>query len=143
MQKLCIFIYFSFIAVRAFSQPANDNCTGATTVTPNGTCVNGTTVGAADNWQGSVGCQGGGNHPDVWYRFVSTGTQAQFNIATSPPWSGNVEVVLVEGDCTTGFTIVGSQCGGSPVTTLPLASAVLVNVAPVWPGTFTPLICHW
>ena len=79
--------------------------------------MNGTTVGAADNWQGSVGCQGGGNHPDVWYRFVSTGTQAQFNIATSPPWSGNVEVVLVEGDCTTGFTIVGSQCGGSPVNT--------------------------
>ena len=28
------------------------------------------------------------------------------------------------------------------VTTLPLASVVLVNVAPVWPGKFTPLICH-
>ena len=28
-------------------------------------------------------------------------------------------------------------------TTLPLARVVLVNVAPVWPGTFTPLICHW
>ena len=29
------------------------------------------------------------------------------------------------------------------VTTLPFESAVLVNVVPVWPGTFTPSICHW
>ena len=29
------------------------------------------------------------------------------------------------------------------VTTLPFVSVVLVNVAPVWPGTFTPSICHW
>ena len=37
----------------------------------------------------------------------------------------------------------GSLLVITTVTTLPLASAVLVNVAPVWPGTFTPLICHW
>ena len=29
------------------------------------------------------------------------------------------------------------------VTTFPLTRDELVNVAPVWPGTFTPSICHW
>ena len=100
----------------AFAQPANDDCANAQTVTPNGTCVPGTTVGANDSWQGSVGCQSGGNHPDVWYTFTSTGAQAQFTITTSAPWSGNVEVVLVQGTCAAGFTLVGSQCGSPSLT---------------------------
>ena len=108
-----VFLLFSFAII--FAQPANDNCNTATTVTPNGTCYGGTTVGAADSWQGSVGCQGGGNHPDVWYTFTSTGSQAQFTITASAPWTGNVEVILVEGTCAGGFTIVGSQCGSSPL----------------------------
>ena len=37
----------------------------------------------------------------------------------------------------------GSLLVMTTVTTFPLASVVLVNVAPVCPGTFTPLICHW
>ena len=115
MKKLYVILLSLLFSSIIFAQPANDDCTNAKTVTPNGTCYPGTTVGAADNWQGSVGCQSGGNHPDVWYSFTSTGSQAQFTITTSSPWSGNVELVLVQGTCATGFTIVGSQCGASPL----------------------------
>jgi hypothetical protein len=68
----CLFL---FSMLSAFAQPANDVCTGAISVTPNGTCVSGTTVLAGDHWTGTVGCQSGANHPEVWYTFVSTGTQ--------------------------------------------------------------------
>src|SRR5688572_3469498 len=96
-----------------FAQPANDLCSGATAIVPGGPCISGTTVGADDNWTGSVGCQGGGSHPDVWYSFTATGSQAQFVVTTSGSWTGNVELVLVEGTCATGFTLTGSQCGPS------------------------------
>jgi hypothetical protein len=71
-----IFIVAVLIGASLVAQPANDPCTGAQTITPNGSCVSGTTVGATDNFGGTVGCQSGSpnNHPEVWYRFVSTGT---------------------------------------------------------------------
>src|SRR5437667_7018197 len=98
-----------------FAQPANDICNNAQIVTPNGTCIAGTTIGANDNWTGTVGCQSGGTHPEVWYTFVSTGSQAQFTITASAPWSGVVELTLVEGTCAGGFSLIGSQCGASPL----------------------------
>jgi hypothetical protein len=117
LKKSFTLIFLLFSVALIFAQPANDNCNTATTVTPNGTCFSGTTVAATDNWQGSVGCQGGGNHPDVWYTFTSTGSQAQFTITASAPWSGNIEVILVQGTCAGGFNIIGSQCGTSPLNT--------------------------
>ena len=41
----------------------------------------------------------------------------------------------------TGFA-QGSLLVIATVTTLPLESVVVVKFAPVWPGTFTPLINH-
>src|SRR6186997_1142537 len=116
--RLFILLIFLFFSKAVFAQPSNDDCNGATTVNTNGSCYNGTTVGAVDNWQQVVGCQNGNNnssHPDVWYTFTSTGSQGQINVTTSGPWAGGVEIVLVQGNCTTGFTIVGSQCGTSPL----------------------------
>ncbi len=90
------------------------SCTGAQTITPNGTCYSGTTVGANDNWPQVAGCQDGNNnsfHPDVWFSFTSTGTHAQINITTSAPWAGNVEMILVQplgGSCSAGFSLVDS-----------------------------------
>jgi hypothetical protein len=49
------------------------------------------------------------------YVFWLTGT---ITITASAPWSGNVEVILVQGTCAGGFTIVGSQCGPSPLNAL-------------------------
>jgi gliding motility-associated-like protein len=105
----CLLLFTTVI----FSQPGNDNCNGAVVINPNGSCNAGTTAGANDSWQGSVGCQGGGNHPDVWYSFTSTGSQAQFAITSSAPWTGNIELILAQGTCAGGFNIIGSQCGPS------------------------------
>src|SRR5215831_16943477 len=74
--------------------PTNDNCGTAQSVTPNGTCYSGTTVGADDSWVGTVGCQSGNNHPDVWYTFVATGSSLAINI-TAGTLGGNIEFVLV------------------------------------------------
>jgi hypothetical protein len=94
--------FFLMSQAQLYAQPANDACAGATVVIPNGACVNGTTVAAGDSWQGTVGCQIGNNnsnHPDVWYSFTATGTQATITV-TAGTFLGNVEVVLVEGTYT-------------------------------------------
>lgn len=106
------------ISTSAFAQPANDVCGGAQVLTPDGTCVNGTTVNATDNWTGTVGCQaGGGTHRDVWYSFVATGSNFTGTVTPSAPFTGNAEFVLASSatGCTGPFTIVGSNCG-SPAT---------------------------
>ncbi|OFY85709.1 MAG: hypothetical protein A3F72_12220 [Bacteroidetes bacterium RIFCSPLOWO2_12_FULL_35_15] len=116
MKKIILINCLIFLSIiKAFAQPANDGCAGAQSVTPDGTCVAGTTVDATDGWTGSVGCQSGASHPEVWYSFVSTGTQASFTI-TNGTMTGNIELVLVEssGPCA-GLALTGSSCGASPL----------------------------
>lgn len=121
MKFLSIKKYFLGIGVlvccHLAAQPANDDCAGAQTVTPNGACVSGTTASAADNWTSAVGCQSGNpnSHPEVWYRFTATGATYTGTVTASGSWSGNVEFTLVSGTCAGGFTIVGSSCGASPL----------------------------
>jgi PKD repeat protein len=96
------------------AQPANDACGGATSINPNNGCLAGTTVASNDSWIGSLGCQGGGQNPDVWYTFTATNTQLDYNVTTAAPWAGNVEFILVEatGPCT-GLTVREANCGPS------------------------------
>jgi hypothetical protein len=105
-----------FHALSALAQPANDACSGATTVAST-SCTAGTIVAAADNWVGSVGCQSGGSHPDVWYRFVATNNQLNINV-TSSGIGNPIEFILAEspcGSCACSFVIAGSACGSSPL----------------------------
>lgn len=117
--RLALIIFLSSLTmVSIFAQPANDLCTGAITVTPDGTCVNGTTVGANDNLGGAVGCQSGGSansHEDVWYSFTSTGTTLTGTVTASGTWTQGVEVMIFSGGCG-GLSLVNSQCGASPLT---------------------------
>jgi hypothetical protein len=102
------------------AQPANDICSNAQTVTPNGTCVNGTVVNANDNLVSIAGCQSGGNnnsHLDVWYTFTATGSQFTATTTTSSPWAGNVELIVFSGSCGGTLIIMGSSCGPSPLNT--------------------------
>ncbi len=114
MKKL-LTILFLLISFSVFSQPANDICSGAQSVTPDGSCVGGTTVAAGDNWTGTVGCQSG-NNIEVWYSFVATNTQLDITV-TNGTMIGNVEFILVEstGPCS-GLSLQGSLCGASPLT---------------------------
>jgi gliding motility-associated-like protein len=114
MKKLHLIILAILMSVKVYAQPANDGCAGAAAIDPNNGCVTGTTVAAADNWVGSIGCQGGGQNPDVWYTFTATNTQLDYNVTTSAPWAGNAEFTLAEatGPCA-GLTIRESNCGPS------------------------------
>lgn len=126
-KKLILLAFFTTIVFNAFAQPGNNDCTGATVVTPNGSCVAGTTVAADDDWTGQVGCQaGGGVHEDVWYSFVATGSVYDGTITTSGAWTGNAEFILVTGTCAGTFTLVNSTCGASPLA---------INVTGLTPGT--------
>lgn len=141
-------VLFSVIPFFSFSQ--NDLCAGATSLTLGNPCVNGTTVGMADNITSTAGCQAGGNgnaHNDVWYTFTSTGTQFTATLTASAPFTGNLEFILVSGACG-AQTIVNSVCGASPlsVTINGLTAgttyyAIVSNQGNGTPGPFT--ICNY
>ena len=111
-----LFLTILFFSLTIFAQPANDDCTSAQNVIPDGTCVSGTTVGAFDNWTGSVGCQTGNanNHEEVWYSFTATGTQLSIDATATGSWAGDIEIILAEGNCAGVLTILGTNCGVSP-----------------------------
>ncbi|MEX0813944.1 MAG: hypothetical protein WD048_17120, partial [Chitinophagales bacterium] len=117
-QHISILVAFTLLSLVSLAQPANDFCSGAQTITPDGSCVNGTTVNAGDNLIGVAGCQAGGNqnnHNDVWYSFVATGTEFEADVTSSAPFSGNVELVLLSGSCGGTLFLEGSSCGPSPL----------------------------
>lgn len=119
MKKIVSFILL-FSVVTVFAQPSNDNCSGAATITPDGTCygpglATTTTVAATDGWTGTVGCAG--NNDEVWFEFTATGSQFDYTI-TSGTMGGNVEMILVESTSPPcgGLSLEGSDCGASPLT---------------------------
>ena len=130
MKKL-LTILFLLISIGLFAQPGNDDCSGATPVTPNGSCQTGTNVSANDNWAGEIGCatlNGPNAHLDVWYSFVATGTSVDIDV-TDLTVSSTLEVILVEPaglPCTGPFTVLGTQCGTVTVT-LTYSSLVIGN----------------
>ncbi len=124
-------------AFSVFAQPANDNCSGATSLgtlpTP-GACIAGlqngtattlnaqTTVGAtAENpYVYQTGCTGGAMTTfalSTWYSFVASGTIANVNITGFP----NANVALWSGTCGNllgrGCTIIGAGGNGTLVVT--------------------------
>ena len=117
-------IFFLGLSGLSFAQPANDDCLGTQTVLDDGSCVTGTTFGAADNWNSLIGCQGGpggpnGTHPDVWYSFTATNSSFSTTVSEGPGWSGTIEVTLLEPDavgCGGVFTELASGCGNTSVT---------------------------
>ncbi|MES2430082.1 MAG: PKD-like domain-containing protein [Bacteroidota bacterium] len=120
MRKCYLAFLFLFICISTvFAQPANDNCSTAQTILPNGSCNSGTTVGADDSWNNVVACQSGNNnsnHRDVWYSFVATGDSLRATI-TAGTLTGNIEFILVSGTCgAASFALEGSFCGSSPLT---------------------------
>ncbi len=116
MNKLILLFFTILVSLNTYAQPANNTCSGAVSVTPDGTCYAGTTTAATDNWTGTVGCQSGNGHPDVWYTFVATGNTLDITV-TNGTQANNIEFTLVEDvspPCGSLF-IAGSACGASPL----------------------------
>jgi gliding motility-associated-like protein len=109
------------LSLSSFAQPANDDCTGATAVVPDGSCLTATTVLATDSWTNLIGCQGGAvglAHDDVWFSFVATGSSFTTTATAGPGWAGDLEITLMEPGalgCLDVFTELASNCGPSPV----------------------------
>jgi hypothetical protein len=103
--------------------PVNDNCAGAITLVPGGTCspLAGTTLGATASAV-AVSCVGTAND-DVWYKFVATSTIHKVQVNASTGFAAVVEVMTsTAGAC---GTVANLACGnaatiGAPVVvTLP------------------------
>ncbi len=119
MKYILVFIGLLLTGL-VIAQPANDNCIGSTVVPQNGTCVNSTTVAATDSWSGTVGCQSGNGHEDVWFTFTATGTNASL-VVTNGTMTGNVEIIFVLANCNSQncncpFLLAGTDCAASPNT---------------------------
>jgi hypothetical protein len=75
----------------AFAQaPANDNCSGAITLSVNSTCV-GTAGNATGATQSQAGCTGTAND-DVWYKFVATSTSHNVSVTGASGYDAVLQV---------------------------------------------------
>jgi large repetitive protein len=107
------------ICVVSMNPPANDNCAGAITLTPNTTCT--TTSGTVLNGTESlIGCSGDADE-DVWYKFVATSTIHTVTVVGSASFDPVFEVfssscagtslLCVDDDFNYGGTESGSISG--------------------------------
>jgi len=94
--------------------PANDECTGAISLTSNAACANtsGTLVGASPSAITSIGC-GVANRNDVWYSFVAVGANTTITLSSAP---ANPRIQLFSGSCAS-LTSVACVSGTSLAST--------------------------
>lgn len=91
------------------ASPANDDCSGATTLSStSSTPVRGTTLNATESMPGNVGVA----DDDVWYKF--TAVKSTHNILISPVYSFNAVVELFSGNCSslTSLSVVNTNGNG-------------------------------
>lgn len=97
MRYITLFL-FVFQFVFLFAQPSNNNCSGATVLSVNSSCIEttGTTLNAT---QTMPGCTGVAND-DVWYSFVATQSSIQIQVTGSAGF--NPVVQAFSGMCGSG-----------------------------------------
>ncbi len=81
--------------------PANDECTGAITLTPGATCTNvaGTLDLATVNAATSNACFGAGTYYDVWYRFTATAASHTITLSGLGSSFTNSRIQIFSGTC--------------------------------------------
>jgi len=80
------------ICVTASNLPANDNCAGAITITPNPVCTPTTgTIASATNSAPASAC-GGSPNDDVWYKFVATAADHTIQVTTGSGFDAVVDL---------------------------------------------------
>ena len=65
-----------YVLLHPTPPPSNDDCAGAPTLTSATNCSNtaGTLVSATATAGLPAGCETGGTHYDVWYKFIASNT---------------------------------------------------------------------
>jgi hypothetical protein len=90
-------------------QPANDNCSGAITLTPGASCTNtaGTLDLATSNTTGVVAsCWAANTYNDVWYSFVASATTHTVTLSNMGSNITNPRIQIYSGSCA-ALAIVG------------------------------------
>lgn len=107
--------------------PSNDDCAGATTLTSATTCSNtaGTLVNATASTGLPAGCESGGNHYDVWYKFVAANSVETITVSGQGASFTNPEIQLYSGGC---GTLTSLQCGATSITASTLTSGTTYYV---------------
>ncbi|TMI94831.1 MAG: T9SS type A sorting domain-containing protein [Bacteroidetes bacterium] len=95
--------------------PANDDCAGAVTLTPAASCSNtSTTVSLATATTGlPAGCETGGTHYDVWYKFIAASTYELISISSLGSNFTSPQLQLYSGTC---GSLTSLQCGTTSIT---------------------------
>jgi hypothetical protein len=95
--------------------PANDDCSGAVTLTPATTCsTTSTTLELATASTGlPAGCESVGTHYDVWYKFVAGQTYELISLSSLGTSLTNPEMQLYSGTC---GSLTSLQCGTTSIT---------------------------
>jgi hypothetical protein len=85
----------------SFAQPANDNCTGAVSLTPNTTCSNitGTLNNATISGGVPAACTSGSLY-DVWYQFTAVSSNHTVTISGYGTAFTRRQLVIYQGTCT-------------------------------------------
>jgi hypothetical protein len=107
------------IKITSGNRPSNDDCQCPIPLPTDGSCVNGTTLNATNQWGSLVGCQSAASNVEVWFTFTATQTGMTFNLSAgaSGPLTGVGEIVVARGtSCgTIQSPLTGSSCGPLPL----------------------------
>ncbi|MFI5133184.1 MAG: hypothetical protein ACHQEB_02555, partial [Chitinophagales bacterium] len=95
--------------------PANDDCSGAISLTPATSCSNtSTTLNLATATTGlPAGCESGGTHYDLWYKFVAGSTYELISLSSLGANFTNPELQLYSGSC---GSLTSLTCGTTSIT---------------------------
>lgn len=102
--------------------PSNDDCSGATTLTSATSCsspTSGTIVSATASTGLPVGCETGGTHYDVWYKFVANNNNHTITIGSQDANFTSPEIQLYSGSC---GALTSIACGTTSLTSSLLTS---------------------
>ncbi|MDF2448721.1 MAG: hypothetical protein K0R26_1225 [Bacteroidota bacterium] len=126
------------ISRTCITPPSNDDCPGATSITPNSgtTCsslVGGTVLGASSSFTAN-GC-GGTADDDVWYSFVATSSTHSISITNIAGSTSDMYHSLYSGSCASiGSPILCSDPNNSSISGLILGNTYYVRVY-TWTST--------
>lgn len=129
---------FNICVTHPTPPPTNDDCAGAPTLTSSTSCITtaGSVVGATATTGLPVGCETGGTHYDVWYRFQATNTTHMITISGQGSDFTNPEIQLYSGAC---GSLTSLACGTTSLTstTLSIGSFYYVRVSNIGSGPTT------
>jgi len=130
---------FNICVTHPTPPPSNDDCAGAITLTSSTNCSNtaGTLVSATATTGLPGGCETGGTHYDVWYKFVASNTTHAVTISGQGTNFTNAQVQLYSGTSCGSLTSIA--CGNTSLssTTLTPLSTYYIRVSNVGSNIFS------